>query len=173
VGVGEPDGLGLADGDALGLAEGDVLADGEALGLADPDGEALGLADVDGLPLGDPDVLGLGDVLPLVGLGVGDADGRNAISGGRVVFGRAAKKRGGRLKVGTSSQNGACGSSAKYRLASGSAAFPLASIRKGPTDQSAGTARTRKKRMVSPAKNSHKPYLRRRLRSGFSAGTSA
>ena len=79
-------------------------------------------------------------------------------------FGRAAKNRGGRLNVGTSSQKGACGSSAKYRLASGSPALPLASIRNGPISQSAGMARTMKKTAINPAKKSRKPAFRRRRR---------
>jgi hypothetical protein len=53
-------------------------------------------------------------VLALVeGLGVGDWLGASATIGRAELLGRAAKKRGGRLKVGTSSQNGACGSSEK------------------------------------------------------------
>lgn len=69
-------------------------------------GEALGLADgeADGLPLGD--VLEDGEV-------VGDWLGASATIGRAELFGRDAKNRGGRLNVGTSSQNGECGSSAK------------------------------------------------------------
>jgi hypothetical protein len=105
--VGDADGLGLADGDALGLA------DGDALGLADPDGLALGDAEGIALPLGDAEALALAlaDVL-LEGAGVGVERGASA-SGRAELFGRAAKNRGGRLKVGTSSQKGACGSSEK------------------------------------------------------------
>ena len=103
--MGDADALGLADGDALGLA------DGEALGLADPDGLALGDAEGFALPLGDAEALALADVLP-DGAGVGVERGASA-SGRAELFGRAAKNRGGRLKVGTSNQKGACGSSEK------------------------------------------------------------
>jgi len=120
---------------------------GEALGCAD--GDAVGLADPDGVALGEVEALDEGEALPD---GAGDWVGPRAT--GRGAPGRAAKKRGGRLNVGTSSQNGACGSSAKYRLACGSAALPLVSIRNGPISQSAGMARTRKKIASNPAKNS-------------------
>jgi len=100
VGVGPPDGVGV--GAPLGLA------DGDALGLAEPDGFALGDAEGFVLPLGDGVLAGL---LP-DGAGVGVERGASA-SGRAELFGRAAKNRGGRLKVGTSSQKGACGSSEK------------------------------------------------------------
>jgi len=80
-------------------------------GVGAPEGvgvdEGVGLAPPDGLtdPLGvGPD--GAGEFWePL-------ADGLKA-TGGRLAFGLTAKNRGGRLKVGTRSQNGALGSSAK------------------------------------------------------------
>jgi hypothetical protein len=118
-----------------------MLADGLA------EGEAAGLAGAEAL---------------VETLGVGEGEGRNAISGRALLFGLAAKNRGGRLKVGTSSQKGACGSSAKYRLAAGSAALPLVSMRKGPISQSEGIARTTKKSATMPALKSRKPSLRRR-----------
>jgi len=104
VGVGV--GVGVADGDG----------EGDALGVGDV--EALGLADGDGLAPGEAEPLGLGDAEPLAeGLILGELDGDtvglSATMGDRDAFGRAAKNRGGRLKVGTSNQNGACGSSAK------------------------------------------------------------
>ena len=103
MGVGEA--LGLAEVEALGLADGD--AEGLALGEAEP----LGLAEGGALALADR--LALGDALELPdGEGLDERLGAMATSR-PVPFGRAAKNRGGRLKVGTSSQNGACGSSAK------------------------------------------------------------
>jgi len=45
--------------------------------------------------------------------------------------------------------------------------LPLVSIRNGPISQSAGMARTRKKIAINPAKNSQKPYRRRRRSSVF------
>jgi len=157
VGVGLLEGVGLADADADGVGEALALADGD--GLALPEGEALALVDGEGLPLADGWAVAEG-----FGEGVVDVSGPSA-TGRVVVCGRAAKNRGGRLNVGTSSQKGACGSSAKYRLACGSAALPLASILKGPTSQSAGMARTRKKRPMKAAKNSRKAPRRRRRRS--------
>jgi len=50
-------------------------------------------------------------------------------------------------------------------LAAESAALPLASMRNGPTSQSAGMARTAKKTKIRLAKNSRKPNRRRRRRS--------
>jgi hypothetical protein len=50
-------------------------------------------------------------------------------------------------------------------LAAESAALPLASMRNGPTSQSAGIARTAKKTKIRLAKNSRKPNRRRRRRS--------
>jgi len=146
----------------VGVGVGLAVGDGDGLPLAD--GDALGLADGEGLPLGDGDPLGLAlaDALALAegeGFGVGAR-----ATGCEDGLGRAAKNRGGRLNVGTSSQKGACGSSAKYRLASGSAALPLTSIRNGPISQSAGIERTRKKTRIRPAKNSRNPNRRRRRR---------
>jgi hypothetical protein len=135
--------LGLADGDADGL----VVGDAEAVGVAE--GETPG----DGLPLADvPE--------PADGDGVGDGLGARATMGRAELFGRAAKNRGGRLKVGTSSQNGECGSSAKYRLTE-SAALSPGSIRNGPICQSAGMVRTTNKMAINPAKNSTNPNRRR------------
>jgi hypothetical protein len=91
------------------------LADGDAVGFADADGFALGEADGFAPTLGD--VEGLDDGLAPAGAlpeGVGFGVEAGASARGRdELFGRTAKKRGGRLKVGTSSQNGACGSSEK------------------------------------------------------------
>jgi len=59
------------------------------------------------------DEVGAADAVAVVdAAGVFDVTGSRA-TGRAVVCGRAAKNRGGRLKVGTSSQKGACGSSAK------------------------------------------------------------
>jgi hypothetical protein len=99
--------VGVGDGEALGLA------DGDALGLADPDGLALGDADGVALPLGAAEALDDGLALDEVLLdGVGVECGASA-TGRDELFGRTAKNLGGRLKVGTSSQKGACGSSEK------------------------------------------------------------
>jgi hypothetical protein len=49
-------------------------------------------------------------------------------------------------------------------LADESAALPLASMRNGPTSQSAGIARTAKKMKIRLAKKSRKPNRRRRRR---------
>jgi hypothetical protein len=91
-------------GEALGLAEGDAL--GLALGEAEPLGLAVGEAPDDGLALAE--VLALPD-----GEAVADGLGARATIGRAELFGRAAKNRGGKLKVGTKSQKGACGSSEK------------------------------------------------------------
>jgi hypothetical protein len=106
VGVGEGVALGVGVGPPDGVGVGAPL--GDALGLADPDGFTLGDAEGFVLPLGDGVLAGL---LP-DGAGVGVERGASA-SGRAELFGRAAKNRGGRLKVGTSSQKGACGSSEK------------------------------------------------------------
>src|SRR5439155_3689068 len=143
-GAGVRVGGGLGGGDALGVAEGEALP----LGDGEPLGDPLGLALADALALADVEGFGVG------ARATGCEDG----------LGRAAKNRGGRLNVGTSNQKGACGSSAKYRLASGSAALPLTSIRNGPISQSAGIERTRKKTRIRPAKNSRNPNRRRRRR---------
>jgi hypothetical protein len=78
-------GVGVAPADGVGVADPLRLGDGVAVVTADPEGVALGEVDV---PTGPS-------------------------ATGRGLFGRAAKNRGGRLKVGTSSQKGACGSSEK------------------------------------------------------------
>jgi hypothetical protein len=84
------------------------------VGLADADGLAVGEAEPVGLAVGEApdDGLTLADELALTD-GVADWLGARATIGREVLFGRAAKNRGGRLKVGTRSQKGACGSSEK------------------------------------------------------------
>jgi hypothetical protein len=75
----------------------------------------VGVGPADGVALGEVEALDDGVAL-VVGAalldGVAEAVGPSAIGRGEL-FGREAKKRGGRLKVGTSSQNGARGSSAR------------------------------------------------------------
>ena len=124
------------------------MASGESVGLGE--GALLGMAEFDGLDKGAPSVDD----------GAG-ALGAMAMSGREELFGRAAKNRDGRLKVGTSSQIGAWASSPKYRPACESAAFPLTPIWNGPISQSGGMARTRKKVRINPVEKSRKPILRR------------
>jgi hypothetical protein len=73
-------------------------------------GPAVGV----GVPLGEGEALDDGVALVVgAGLSEGAAEAVGPSATGRGPFGRAAKKRGGRLNVGTSAQNGECGSSAK------------------------------------------------------------
>jgi hypothetical protein len=97
VGVAEPPGVALAEALAEALADADAEAEAEADAAAD--------ADAEGDPVGETDAW-----LPSVGVAV---DCGPRATGLVVGCGLAAKNRGGRLKVGTSSQKGACGSSAK------------------------------------------------------------
>jgi len=91
VGVGEAPGVAVAE------AVGAALADAKALTDADADADAD--AGAEGFVVGE-------GVAWLPTAGVADDCGPRA-TGRLVVCGRAAKKRGGRLKVGTRSQNGA------------------------------------------------------------------
>jgi hypothetical protein len=99
--VGEAPGVGVG----VALADGEALADAEADADADADAEADTDADAEGFTLAE-------GVAWLPTAGVADDCGPRA-TGLLVVWGLAAKKRGGRLKVGTRSQKGAWGSSAK------------------------------------------------------------
>jgi hypothetical protein len=126
--------------------------------------DALGV--IGALPEGV--ALALGTV---VSKGAGEAVGPSAT--GREPFGRLAKKRGGRLKVGTSSQKGARGSSAKYSPAAGFTRSPAVSIRNGPISQSAGMARTTQKSTANPATNSQKLFRRRWRLSAFMGRTAS
>jgi hypothetical protein len=91
------------------------VPEGEGVGVGDPEGVGLGLA----LGVAEGEGVGVADELGVaVGVDAGDALGvglfEGAMATGRLVgCGRAAKNRGGRLKVGTRSQKGARGSSAK------------------------------------------------------------
>jgi len=93
--------VGEAVGDALGDALGDAEAEAVAEGEADADGELLGP------PLGWPDGPALGEAEAAL-----EELWEGASATGRPLdAGRAAKNRGGRVKVGTRSQKGARGSS--------------------------------------------------------------
>jgi hypothetical protein len=81
--------------EAVGVGPADGVGVGDALELAD--GDAVGLADPEGVPVGELEAL----VVGASATGLGE------------LLGRAAKNRGGRLKVGTSNQKGARGSSEK------------------------------------------------------------
>ncbi|TMD38909.1 MAG: hypothetical protein E6I88_13675 [Chloroflexi bacterium] len=159
VGVGREVGVGVGVdvgvGWEVGVGVGPAVSEGEGLGPAWGelvelgDGELLGVAESDGLGMAAPSVDdGAGTLGPM------------AMSGREELFGRAAKNRDGRLKVGTSSQIGAWASSLKYRPACESA-LPLATIWNGPISQSGGMARTTTKVRIKTMEKSRKPILRR------------
>ena len=96
-GVGVGVGVGLAVGDGVGRGVGAGVGAGVGVGPAVELGDALADGVASGVAVAPSD---------------GDVVGRSA-TGRDELFGRAAKNRGGRLKVGTRAQNGECGSSAK------------------------------------------------------------
>jgi hypothetical protein len=158
-------GVGVGEGVADGEGDGEGDADGDGLGEPEGVGVGVGLEPLGvGVGVGDADADELADVEDDAGLEGEPAGVEASATGGRgVELGRVPKNRGGRLKVGTSSQKGARGSSVKYRLLADSATAPLTSIRNGPISQSAGMARAIRKRATRPGKNSRKPSrLRRR-----------